>query len=309
MIKIVPHFMRVRNGESGEFVDYLVIKGAPGTIENLSYFTTNETGDSENLVITQKGVTDIHDKLLSGEMMVGSADYANYATYAERAEFDVDDNPIAATYATKAALTSGKVVPKKAETAATATKADHADTATEAALADTANKLNASGTTAANSYHASYLPIVFVEGTGANKKTHSSNALAYKPSTQTLKVKTLEGKATEATHADTATTADKLSSKSFETATATFTIANGTGTSTKTIMPGLYLTEFTQNGGEVYTGILLIRTSEDYTLSVGSFHFSIDITDGNKCTIAQMYYANGDRAYYNGTLTFYKISS
>lgn len=100
MIKIVPHFMRVRNGESGEFVDYLVIKGAPGTIENLSYFSTNETGDSENLVMTQKGVTDIHEKLLSGETMVGSADSAFYAVYADRAENDTDGNPIDTTYAT-----------------------------------------------------------------------------------------------------------------------------------------------------------------------------------------------------------------
>lgn len=99
MIKIVPHFMKVRNGD-GKFVDYLVIKGAPGDIENLSYFTTSETGDSEELVMTQKGVTDIHDKLLSGEMMVGSADYSNFAVYAERAANDADGIPFAATYAT-----------------------------------------------------------------------------------------------------------------------------------------------------------------------------------------------------------------
>lgn len=104
MIKIVPHFMRVRNGESGEFVDYLVIKGAPGTIENLSYFSTNETGDSEELVMTQKGVTDIHEKLLSGETMVGSADSAFYAVYADRAENDTEGNSIITTYAKNAQI-------------------------------------------------------------------------------------------------------------------------------------------------------------------------------------------------------------
>ena len=407
MIKIVPHFMRVRNGESGEFVDYLVIKGAPGTIENLSYFSTNETGDSEDLVMTQKGVTDIHEKLLSGETMVGSADSAFYAVYADRAEYDTEGNSIITTYAknakiegelfsesnileeavrligdgtksfiahryftvtydnngneditglpggvskgyatflvhkdqvtvwvwgcfdstvrynryngirwtgwreivdssntyrteveratkdakgnvidttyaSKTALTNGTVVPKKATMADTATKAESVDGAEATAQV--------------------YRWVWFSQDGNKGKRAYNDK-FRYDPKSNTLQVGSITG------NAATATTADKLSSKSFETATATFTIANGTGTSTETIMPGLYLTEFTQDGGGVYAGILLIRSSGYYHVMVGSCYISVKIINGNKCTIERMYYADGDRCLYDGALAFYKISS
>ena len=423
MIKIVPHFMKVRNGESGRFVDYLVIKGAPGTIENLSYFSTNETGDSEELVMTQKGVTDIHDKLLSGETMVGSADYSNFAAFALEAESDADGNLFATTYAknahidgeplstnnileeavsligdgtksfiahrfftvefdengnanisglpidvsgyatfivhhnivtvwfwgcggspvyynryngssengwtgwrrivdssfsnelcvaratqdakgnvidetyaTKTALTNGTVVPKKATMADTATKADKA---TLVMISQEATY---------NDWLDVWFSVNNVKNTLGyyQRARQADNKFMYNPSTNTLRVGNITGNAATATKA---TTADKLSSKSFETATATFTIASGKGTSTETIMPGLYLTEFTQDGGGVYAGILLIRSSGYYTVTVGSCNFSVKIINGNKCTIEQMYYADGDRCYYNGVLTFHKISS
>lgn len=412
MIKIVPHFMRVRNGESGEFVDYLVIKGAPGTIENLSYFSTNETGDSENLVMTQKGVTDIHEKLLSGETMVGSADSAFYAVYADRAENDTDGNPIATTYAknaqiegelfsagdileeavrligdgtksfiahryftvtyddlgnedirglpggvskgyatflvhntivtvwlwgdldsrvhynryngsswtgwreivdssntyrtnvekatkdakgnvidetyaTKTALTDGTIVPKKATTADTATKAESVDGAEATAQV--------------------YRWVWFSQDGNKGKRAYNDK-FRYDPKSNTLQVGSITG------NAATATTADKLSSKSFETATATFTIASGKSTSMSGSMtPGFYLAQFRRSSGEINIGMSYFQTSGNYTISVGSYHIRISFTvnaNGNaNCTVTQLYYGNDDRNYDDGTLTFYKISS
>lgn len=63
MIRIKPNILNVRDPETGKFESVAAIKGADGVIENLGAFATNETGDSENLLMTQKGVTDIRNEL------------------------------------------------------------------------------------------------------------------------------------------------------------------------------------------------------------------------------------------------------
>lgn len=60
MLLFKPKILYVRNQKTKKFVPILAIRGAkgpPGTIDNISDYLTSETGDSEDLAMSQKGVT------------------------------------------------------------------------------------------------------------------------------------------------------------------------------------------------------------------------------------------------------------
>lgn len=60
MLSINPKLLYVRNQKTGKFVPLVAIigpKGPPGTIDNITDYLTNEKGDSEELAMSQKGVT------------------------------------------------------------------------------------------------------------------------------------------------------------------------------------------------------------------------------------------------------------
>lgn len=60
MLLIKPKILYVRNQKTGKFIPLLAIKGAkgpPGSIDNITDYLTSETGDSEDLAMSQKGVT------------------------------------------------------------------------------------------------------------------------------------------------------------------------------------------------------------------------------------------------------------
>ena len=66
MISFKPKILQVRDPETGEFITLIAIKGdkgVPGSIDNIGDYLTSETGDSEELAMTQKGVTDIANEL------------------------------------------------------------------------------------------------------------------------------------------------------------------------------------------------------------------------------------------------------
>lgn len=60
MLSINPKLLYVRNQKTGKFVPLLAIigpKGPPGSIDNITDYLTNETGNSEELAISQQGFT------------------------------------------------------------------------------------------------------------------------------------------------------------------------------------------------------------------------------------------------------------
>lgn len=60
MLSINPKLLYVRNQKTGKFVPLVAIigpKGPPGSIDNITDYLTNETGDSEELAISQQGFT------------------------------------------------------------------------------------------------------------------------------------------------------------------------------------------------------------------------------------------------------------
>ena len=57
MLSINPKKLYVRNRKTGKFVPLVAIIGPPGSIDNITDYLTNETGDSEELAMSQKGVT------------------------------------------------------------------------------------------------------------------------------------------------------------------------------------------------------------------------------------------------------------
>lgn len=67
MLSINPKLLYVRNQKTGKFVPLVAIigpKGPPGSIDNITDYLTNEKGDSEELAMSQKGVTAEIQKLL-----------------------------------------------------------------------------------------------------------------------------------------------------------------------------------------------------------------------------------------------------
>lgn len=74
MIPFKPKILQVRDPETGEFITLIAIKGdkgVPGSIDNIGDYLTSETGDSEELAMTQKGVTDIANKIVWGGGTIG----------------------------------------------------------------------------------------------------------------------------------------------------------------------------------------------------------------------------------------------
>ena len=63
MIKIKPNMLYVKDPNTGAFTQLLAIKGNPGSISNIDEYFVSETGDSELLAMTQKGATDIKNEL------------------------------------------------------------------------------------------------------------------------------------------------------------------------------------------------------------------------------------------------------
>lgn len=57
MLSINPKTLYVRNRKTGKFVPLVAIIGPPGSIDNITDYLTNETGDSEELAMSQKGAT------------------------------------------------------------------------------------------------------------------------------------------------------------------------------------------------------------------------------------------------------------
>lgn len=108
MISAKKGIFHIKNRETGEFEPIVAVKGDKGDGADIvamdKYFTT-ETGDSEELVMTQKGVTDLHSDIVNGETKVGVATLAEKANEADLAEHattatgDAKGNTIDKTYA------------------------------------------------------------------------------------------------------------------------------------------------------------------------------------------------------------------
>lgn len=108
MISAKKGIFHIKNRETGEFESIVAVKGDKGDGADIvamdKYFTT-ETGDSEELVMTQKGVTDLHSDIVNGETKVGVATLAEKANEADLAEHattatgDAKGNTIDKTYA------------------------------------------------------------------------------------------------------------------------------------------------------------------------------------------------------------------
>lgn len=182
MLKIKSDVLYVRNPDTKVFEPVAAIRGADGIVENLSAFSTSETGDSTYLLMTQKGATDILSSLMNGDYAVAHAAGADFASHATEAGH--------------------------------ASKADHAATATEAATAnealyayntdhvDNADKANKVSVWTDYNYDEN-LPVALVDDSGY---VYTNVALSYNPKTKTLTVDKIAGKATEAE------TAQKLNS-------------------------------------------------------------------------------------------------
>lgn len=90
MLSINPKLLYVRNQKTGKFVPLLAIigpKGPPGSIDNITDYLTNETGNSEKLAISQKGVTlllkDVEDefKTTNAELTKSNAEFKKLLKY------------------------------------------------------------------------------------------------------------------------------------------------------------------------------------------------------------------------------------
>lgn len=90
MLSINPKILYVRNRKTGKFVPLVAIigpKGPPGSIDNITDYLTNETGDSEELAISQKGVTlllkDVEDefKTTNTELTKSNAEFKKLLKY------------------------------------------------------------------------------------------------------------------------------------------------------------------------------------------------------------------------------------
>lgn len=87
MLSINPKILYVRNQKTGKFVPLLAIigpKGPPGSINNITDYLTSETGNSEELAISQKGVTlllkDVEDEF-NTELTKSNAEFKKLLKY------------------------------------------------------------------------------------------------------------------------------------------------------------------------------------------------------------------------------------
>ena len=109
MIKAKKGIFHIKNRETGEFEPVVAVKGDKGDGADVvikDTFFTSETGDSEELAMTQKGVTILYDRILNGNDTVEHALLADRALNvdnadsATKAEQDAKGNIIDETYAT-----------------------------------------------------------------------------------------------------------------------------------------------------------------------------------------------------------------
>lgn len=130
MLSINPKLLYVRNQKTGKFVPLLAIigpKGPPGSIDNITDYLTNETGDSEKLAISQKGVTlllkDVEDefKTTNAELTKSNAEFKKLLKYlnipyldgTKGLEFELVDNTYSITSAGSAPNEGNIIIPSK----------------------------------------------------------------------------------------------------------------------------------------------------------------------------------------------------
>ena len=198
MLKIKSDVLYVRNPDTKVFEPVAAIRGADGIVENLSAFSTSEIGDSTYLLMTQKGATDILNRLTGGLVTVGRAANADFSWEANKAnEAETANHAVTASSAAEAnyAHTAGEVNhAKEATWAESAKEAERAESASSAARVSVWHDYD---------WHDGNIPIAFADNDGY---VYTSEALAYHPTSETLTVKKIAGKATEAE------TAQKLNS-------------------------------------------------------------------------------------------------
>lgn len=235
MIRIKPDILYVRDPETGKFEPVAAIKGADSVVENLSTFATSVTGDSEHLLMTQKGVTDIRNKLINelsnGDFVVNEAAKAQTATHATTANeaLHADRATDADSVDTlKTELSNGDFVVSKATNADSAGYADeagNADTATKADFASAAETAQSAdrATDADHAIEASAantllvrdapnddtdLPLMVYQPTIDQYKEVYDSGITYNPNKKELSATTfvgaLKGRAASATNAVTA---------------------------------------------------------------------------------------------------------
>lgn len=130
MLSINPKLLYVRNQKTGKFVPLVAIigpKGPPGSIDNITDYLTNETGDSEELAISQKGVTlllkDVEDefKTTNTELTKSNAEFIKLLKYlnipyldgTKGLEFKLVDNTYSITGAGSAPNEGNIIIPSK----------------------------------------------------------------------------------------------------------------------------------------------------------------------------------------------------
>ena len=130
MLSINPKLLYVRNQKTGKFVPLVAIigpKGPPGSIDNITDYLTNETGDSEELAISQKGVTlllkDVEDefKTTNTELTKSNAEFKKLLKYlnipyldgTKGLEFKLEDNTYSITSAGSAPNEGNIIIPSK----------------------------------------------------------------------------------------------------------------------------------------------------------------------------------------------------
>lgn len=130
MLSINPKILYVRNRKTGKFVPLVAIigpKGPPGSIDNITDYLTNETGDSEELAISQKGVTlllkDVEDefKTTNTELTKSNAEFKKLLKYlnipyldgTKGLEFELEDKTYVITGAGSAPNEGNIIIPSK----------------------------------------------------------------------------------------------------------------------------------------------------------------------------------------------------
>lgn len=130
MLSINPKLLYVRNQKTGKFVPLVAIigpKGPPGSIDNITDYLTSETGDSEELAISQKGVTlllkDVEDefKTTNTELTKSNAEFKKLLKYlnipyldgTKGLEFKLEDKTYVITSAGSAPNEGRIIIPSK----------------------------------------------------------------------------------------------------------------------------------------------------------------------------------------------------
>ena len=173
MIKIKPNMLYVKDPATGEFTQLLAIKGNPGSISNIDeYFVTN-TGDSELLAMTQKGATDIKNKL--------AEDIAD-----TKSELEKNINTAKSELAESISSTNTVLEDTKSELKKDINDVLNTQTV---ATANYANYLHGGEVTVGPAR-----PVWFSDSTYYDRKVYSKRFM-YDPSTDTLKVSNITGRA------------------------------------------------------------------------------------------------------------------